>query len=356
MNNAAMYDYELYRTAGMIPPAKAVPNITPCLYGPEDYRRLIAIKDRQDAISRYKWFNLPKGLTGELIERILYLRGQGMLFKWGKNFYFLPYTLDTNGNEGIDCYGRYKGCTPVTMGSTKGIDGKYSSKDIVNGKHYDVIYDINLDDNIDELATAVLLFDYTPDVSQHITARKNLQQPVIAQESEMFPFMQTALISKTGVRGMRVNDADSATQVTNANNNIKGSALSGKTMIPLISAIEMQDLSGDSNTGDPAVFTSAVQSLENFRKGCLGISTDGLLQKNQHVLDKEQQMNATSNQSQIDDGLLQRQKFCVLAESIWHLGIWCEVNESKQTQAVGDNPEQEQNSGGGEDDTQSNEQ
>ena len=46
------------------------------------------IIDEQDAVNRYKWINLPKGLNGQMIERILYYRGQGIMF-----------TLETDGEN-----------------------------------------------------------------------------------------------------------------------------------------------------------------------------------------------------------------------------------------------------------------
>ena len=43
-------------------------------------KRLLRINDEQVAINSIKWFNVPYGIDENLIERILYYRGQGMLF------------------------------------------------------------------------------------------------------------------------------------------------------------------------------------------------------------------------------------------------------------------------------------
>ena len=94
----------------------------PVKFGPtaetikEDLRKVLRVIDLQDAVNRYKWYNLPDGIDGELIERILYYRGQGMFFflEQDSTFYFLPYAL----NGGIDCYGRYKEVIPVVFGGT----------------------------------------------------------------------------------------------------------------------------------------------------------------------------------------------------------------------------------------------
>ena len=58
-------------------------------------RKQLRVKDEQIAVNRYKWFNLPDSLDGELIERILYYKGQGAFFymETDNSFYFLPYAL-----------------------------------------------------------------------------------------------------------------------------------------------------------------------------------------------------------------------------------------------------------------------
>ena len=74
---------------------------------------MLRIIDEQDAINRYKWYNLPDGLDSHLLERVLYYKGQGVFFyaeTIGK-FYFLPYALSGN----IDIYGRFNKVTPLPL-------------------------------------------------------------------------------------------------------------------------------------------------------------------------------------------------------------------------------------------------
>ena len=39
-------------------------------------KRQLNIVDLQNALNIYTWYNLPKGLTGNIIEKILYYKGQ----------------------------------------------------------------------------------------------------------------------------------------------------------------------------------------------------------------------------------------------------------------------------------------
>ena len=46
--------------------------------------------------------------------------------------------------------------------------------------------------------------------------------------AECIPFMRTALISSTGINGMRVNDADQQQNVIDASRSVENAALTGK--------------------------------------------------------------------------------------------------------------------------------
>ena len=81
---------------------------------------LLSVKDLQTAIHRYKWYNLPSGLTTEDLERMLYYKHKVSIFysRINEKMYILPFALSGD----IDCYGKYCGITPVCLGSTE--DGK----------------------------------------------------------------------------------------------------------------------------------------------------------------------------------------------------------------------------------------
>ena len=43
-------------------------------------KKQLSIVDRQDAVNRYVWYNLPRGLNSQMMERILYTKGSAVLF------------------------------------------------------------------------------------------------------------------------------------------------------------------------------------------------------------------------------------------------------------------------------------
>ena len=287
-------------------------------------RKQLRVKDEQIAVNRYKWFNLPDSLDGELIERILYYKGQGAFFymETDNSFYFLPYALSGS----IDVYGRYTGITPLPFNGTAS-DGK--AKPWITGLNKKPVYSIKYDElKMSDLTdSCVLLYDYSKQISQTIIPRQLLNDPLLDLEAEMIPFMRTSCLLGTGVKGMRVGDADQEKSVDIAAKQVEGAALNGKPWIPIIGNLEFQEISDASNLKG-ADYMQALQSLDNFRLSLYGLETGGVFEKKAHMLQSEQDANSGGSQLVYEDGLRIRQKFCTIVNSIWGLNIWCDMPES----------------------------
>ena len=270
----------------------------------EDICKVLNIVDEQDAINRYKWYNLPSGLTGQLIEQILYYRGQGMFFyiSTSEKFYFLPYALDGT----IDCYGRYVEVTPVPLANGKDENGK--DKPFIVGLTRKPIYEVMTELTLEDLETkCVILKDYSS-ITQTNTPRNVLNKPLLNTMAECIPFMNTSLSNSTGVVGMRVPDDDCVPSVDAANESTKKAALTGQRYIPITSSIEFQELASGS-TLKSADFMQAMESLDNFRLSLYGIENGGLFQKKAHMLEEEQALAGGNVGLVMQDGLTLRQDF-----------------------------------------------
>ena len=315
-------------------PAK-VTSSAPCNLK-ENIKRVIRIQDEQDAVNRYTWYNLPDGLNGQMLERMLYYKGQlcFFYFKEMDRFYFMPYALD----GGIDFYGRYIGVHPIPFsGGTTDEEKKQASKQmtILSAKKLKPTYDVLtveqlIEEGISALDTrCVLLKDYTEQLAQTITPRQIINDGIIDVEAELIPFMRTALIRATGVKGMRVGNQDEQSNVQAANNSMLDAALTGKVNIPIIGQVDFQELN-DGVVGKADEFMMALQSLDNFRLSTYGLDNGGLFQKRERKLVAEQEMNAGGGSVGLvmQDGLSIRQRFCDIVNSIWGLGIWCDISET----------------------------
>ena len=283
-DNAVLVTQELinlYLAAGINPATgKPIKAATECALK-DGIKKVLRIADEQDAVNRYLWNAIPCNITSQELERLLYYHGQLCFFyeKTLDQFFFMPYALD----GGIDFYGRYNSVHPVPIASGTTDDEKRAYKaqaDYLATKKLKVLYDIPTEPvNIEEVC--VLLGDYTPQLSQTILTRQQLQDPLLDVMAECVPYLRTAMRNSTGVQGYRVNNEDEAANVVAANYATDRAALEGQRYIPIVGQIDFQDLAGgDALKADQYLMT--MQSLDNFRLSLYGLANGGLFQKSDY--------------------------------------------------------------------------
>lgn len=323
----AIYDVQSLIAAGIDPktglPIKMADAYDSGFKG--DNKKLLRIMDEQTAINRFRWYNLPNGLDSQLIERILYYKGQGAFFYMESTdqFFFLPYALDGT----IDIYGRFTSITPLPFNGTSN-DGKNDSP-WVQGLTKKCVYDIKLNKlNISDLNdSCVLLHDYSNQISQTNIPRQILNDPLLDYMSDILPYMKTALLNSTGIVGMRVSSEDEYSNVEAASRSIDRAALSNRKYVPIVGTVEFQEMTGGS-VSKAEEFLMAMQSLDNYRLSLYGLDSGGIFEKRDQMLNAEVALNAGRASLVMQDSLTRRQHFCDVVNSIWGLGIWCDISES----------------------------
>lgn len=272
--------------------------------------------DKADYIRKGKWNNLPSGLTSELIERILYYRGQAMFFYMSTNdkYYFLPFALDGE----INVYGEYLDVTPVAFAGGK----TDANKPWISGLNRKVVLDID-DENEDYSNPdkyCVLLFDRARGISQYVESRATLNRPILEAMAEVYPFARTNLLANSGIKGMRVQSEADQIQVQTAAQSVIDAALNGKPWVPIVGTVEFQDLAEGSGlkTED---FLQYYQALDNLRSQTHGYKSAGAMQKKEHVLGQEEEMNAQKSNSIAEDLTTVRKDFCDKVNKLFGLNI-----------------------------------
>lgn len=333
-NNAKLTPLDLYIQAGLDPktglPLKmsgaSKKNLSSALL---QYMRII---DEQDAVNRGKWYNLPSGITSQELERLLYYKGQLAFFYFEEldSFYFMPYALDGT----IDFYGRFNTIHPVPMTS-----GKEDEKSVAYKNQSDILSKLKLKCQYDVITeedkitretltkSCVLLHDYTKQLGQLIIPRSIVNEPLLNVMSEIIPFMRTNLISKSGTKGVKVQDEDQKANVYEGSREVERASLEGDIYVPIIGTVDFQELSQE---GKSAVqdYMLALQSLDNYRLAGYGIDNGGLFEKKAHELEVEAKVNGGPIGLVMQDATSIRQNFCNIVNSIWGLGIWYEPSEN----------------------------
>lgn len=234
----------------------------------------------------------------------------------------MPYALDGT----IDFYGRYNTIHPVPMTSGTDDKGNKAQAQYLAEKKLKCVYGMKLPEELEEkdyTDSTVLIHDYTKQLSQTILPRVTVNEPILDVMAECIPFMRTNLLSSTGVKGVRVNDADQAESVADGNRGLEHGAMTGQPFVPIIGNVEFQELT-DGQVAKSEEYMLAMQSLDNLRLSTYGIDNGGLFEKKAHELQSEADINGGPVGLVMQDGLSIRQNFCNIVNSIWDLGIWCE--------------------------------
>ena len=243
-------------------------------------------------------------------------------------FFFTPYALDGT----IDFYGRYNRIHPVPMASgednEKNIDK--TQAELLSLVKLKVIKEVKLPEEVDyETLTnsAVILRDYTNQLSQTNIPRSILNEELLNMMADYFPLLGTNLVIGTGTVGLRVSSADEKDEAKLMASAFYNAALNKSPYVAVTSAVEMQPLTG-SGTTRAEDYLMAFQSLDNFRLSTYGIASGGVFEKKAHILESENALNNSSVLSSFEDGLKLRQTFCNIVNSIWGTFLWCEPAEN----------------------------
>ena len=296
----------------------------------EDAKRSFKIMDEQNAINRFNWINLPDGLDGNLIERILYFKGQGAFafLEETKEFVFLPYTLATPEKDasGLDYYGRFKHIRLIQfMGSSE------KETALMLGTTFKAVYKIKLDEqSVDDLtASAVILRDYSNAISQTNMPMALRQEYILTLMAKNLGYLRTKLIIGTGINGVKVNSADQINDVKDLAEGVELAAESGKPYVGIAGGVELQGLENiNGGTMRSEDYLMALQSLDNIRLSAYGLDNGGIFEKKAHITNNELAMNGSSVGLIYQDALSQRKKFCDIVNSIWGLNIDCVPSEN----------------------------
>lgn len=298
----------------------------------ENIRKQLRIIDEQDAVNRYKWYNLPCDLSSQELERLIYYRGQLCFFYVPKleQFIFSPYALDGT----IDYYGRYNTVHPVPWAEGMDNDKKSPLSAYLATMKLDVLYGIPTEDEdvikwakkFAEGTACVLVHDYTKQLSQTVISRQIINDPLLDIMADCIPFMRTCLLSGTGVKGMRISNQAEYPNVLDANSAFEKAALEGAQYVPIVGSVDFQALT-DGNVLKAEEYLLAMQGLDNYRLSLYGLDNGGLFQKKSHMLEAEQSMNAGKASIPLNDGLTIRQYFADVVNSITGLGISVGVAE-----------------------------
>lgn len=335
-----MYDMNMYAQAGIMPDKNVrkygnmVDQNGKVISGNPlnknlKYEELFTImqeQNKQETLERYMWLNVPFGLTADIIERVLFYRGKGVLYfndNVGK-FQFLPFAL----NKTIDEYGRYTACNTLPF---TGVDSKtdknkkdrtlvYENLEIV----YDLPYNREMLEGIrNRKVVGIILNDSSLGISQQPVIRSNYVKPVLHLMATLMQIINTAMFGAADHNLLQVENESELDSVNMQIEAINQDILRGNRFTPIIGKLPITPIK-TSNTANLEGLFGTFNSLTNFLKSITGVANAGVFDKKAHLLQEEQRLNGSNSDDIYYNGLRQRQEFCLLVQAYYGYPIWCE--------------------------------
>lgn len=296
------------------------------------YDELFVIMREQnyvETIERYMWTNVPFGLTPDLIERVLFFRGKGVLYfndAVGK-FQFLPFAL----NDTIDEYGRYTRCNTLPfIGVDEVKKDPNSKKRMVSAvmEDLELVYDLPYNEEMlrmirEKKPVGIILNDNTLAISQQPIIRANYVKPVLHMMATLMNIINCAMFGAADHNVLAVENESELKSINQGIDAINKNILNGKRFTAITSPLKIEPLK-TSNTADLEGLFNTFNSLSNFLKSITGVANPGVFDKKAHLLQEEQQLNGSNADDIYYNGLRQRQEFCMLVQAYYGYPIWCE--------------------------------
>lgn len=328
-----------------------------------DYSSLYSIQRHQNMIEtfeRYMWVNVPFGLTADLIERILYCRGKGVMYFNDKveKFQFLPFAL----NNIIDEYGRYVRCNTLPFTGVDTDDSnkkKKTTQDLIYEDLpivYDLPYNEELVSYVNECkSVGIILNDSSLYVSQQPIIRNNFVKPILHIMCVVMQIINTAIYGSADHNLLQVENESELESINSQINAINNDILNGKRFTAVVGKLPITTIK-TSATNDLEGLWNTYNSLSNLLKSITGVANPGVFDKKAHLLQDEQQLNGSNADDIYYNGLRLRQEFCLLFQAYYNYPIWCEskrgmteaqsANISNEEKNNADNTQQNNFNGG----------
>lgn len=288
-------------------------------------RDALIIKDRQQALARFKW-NLDPGQSGlEINFEPLTL--ESMIFERG----FIgagvvePGVLDifpVAWCGGLDRYARMKKMKPVFP---TGIDKEGKMTEAPFDKEFEIVYLPRKVDTRKGEEYGAVLFDYTPAGSRTgLKPRMYVQQEIVQEMSNLYNVSLVNLFNSVAIAKYHIGDADQADAIEDQLRTLTQDILAGKYYQVLKTTGELQDLTNPAKYNGQEYWQS-FNSLDNLRLGFLGLVNTGAFNKKERKLEAESNVESTNSDYVKDNSLQERQKWCDAINSIYNTNFSLEA-------------------------------
>jgi len=276
------------------------------------------MKELKEYVSRFEWKNLPEGVNSNILETMLYYKGQLAFFGIAEQYYILPFVY----TGAINHYGIQEKLIPISFNGT--IDDK--KEDGFVGEKIAYLYNkANMDAPREEVAvvlkggSSLYLSQTVPTVVATDPLRSKLVENLI--------LIRNNLILSQPMKFVKVMNEANAKSIQMQVDTMLNDIINGNIVQTIVDGLTLEEFNSEPPKLSPQDLWQSLESLDNLRMSYLGILNNGVFEKKERFLTDEVAGKQTAAKLLLADDLLNRKIFCELVNKVFSLNISVDVSE-----------------------------
>lgn len=291
-------------------------------------RSLLTTNELSSYVGRFKYKNLPLGMNGEIIETMLYYKGQLAMFKLANKYYILPFVYAGTVNH----LGLQEEIIPIPFNGT--IDSGKSIQSFA-GNYKALLFEGMLgEDEYNEEDVAVVLRERSGLYLGATPPTIALTDQLLDKLAENVLLVRNNILLSHPVKYVTIESQDKSTSVNSQMANIFNNILEGKLIQTVVGHLKFDDVS----TNPPSVQVQQLwqnfASLNSLRLTSLGITNNGSFEKRERILTDEISGKQAETELILDDHLLLRQNWVDLINKVWGLNVSVALSDTLKPKEV----------------------
>ncbi len=279
-------------------------------------------KELNEYVGRFKWEGLPPGLDENILETMLYYKGQLAFFKLADMYYVLPFVYTGPINQ----YGVQQRLIPISFNGVIGDDKSEDKNKPFATEREAIFYERDIT-GIDKEDLAIVIKSnsslYLNNVIPNIVVTNEIRDKL----AENLILVRNNLILSQPMKYIMAQNEKQADSLRMQVDNMMAELLNGNVVQAIVGPLSLEDFNSEKPGLQAQHLWQSFSSLDNLRMEYLGIMNNGVFEKKERFLTDEVAGKQTVSKLLLQDGLDHRKRFCKLANKYFGLDIKVDISE-----------------------------
>lgn len=282
--------------------------------------KFFLMKELKEYVSRFEWKNLPPGVNANILETMLYYKGQLAFFKVAEHYYILPFVY----TGPINHYGVQEKLIPISFNGTVEDDINNITK--FAGEKIAYVYEkADMDDPVEDVAVVLragsgMFLSYSiPPVL--------ITEQIRAKLVENLILIRNNLILSQPIKYINVMNEAAAKSIQLQVDTMLNDILNGNVVQTIVGNLTLEDINTEVSKLVPQQLWQSLESLNSLRLDYLGILNNGVFEKRERFLTDEIAGKQATARLLLQDDLNNRKIFCKLVNKVFGLNVSVDINK-----------------------------